>query len=132
MDALVTALSPIERVPWTEGALVRGCLGRWGNDLPAPHLMGGSWVWEWGGLCGDMYRNPYRIFRFYQKSFTLHPKTHTQDPPMPTCRNGIVLGDKDARTGAAHSTVRFGLGCEITMWVRTRDLRQDVRFRSGC
>jgi hypothetical protein len=45
--------------------------------------MGGSWVWEWGGFCGEMCGNSCGIFRFYNKSFTFHPKSHTQDPPMP-------------------------------------------------
>ena len=29
-----------------------------------------------------MYRNSYRILRFYNKSFTFHPKSHTQNPSM--------------------------------------------------
>ena len=36
-------------------------------------------MWEWDGLCCEMYRNSYRIFRIYHKSFTFHPKSHTQD-----------------------------------------------------
>ena len=39
-------------------------------------------MWGWGGFCGEMCRNSYRIFRFYNKSFTFHPKSHTQDPPI--------------------------------------------------
>ena len=49
----------------------------------------GLCVWEWDGFCGEMYRNSYRIFRFYHKSFTFHPKSHTQDPPIWLRHGGV-------------------------------------------
>ena len=49
-----------------------------------------------------MYRNSYRIFRFYNKSFTFHPKSHTQDPPIwdgvPAAKGGAE-GGSDAALG---------------------------------
>ena len=56
-----------------------------GDFGDGPMIMDGFWVWEWGGFCCEMYRNSYRIVRFYNKSFTFHPKSHTQDPPICAC-----------------------------------------------
>ena len=73
--SVLTALAHARRhVPYRASALTHFLR----PSLRARH-MGGSWVWEWGGVCGEMYRNSYRIFRFYDKSYL---KSHTQDRPI--------------------------------------------------
>ena len=95
--------------------------------------IGGFWVWEWGGFCGEMYRNSHhdRIFRFYNKSFTFHAKSHTQDPPMLASRC-----ESTSPPGAVHiseecyqkvrARVAFGWVVGYLSAVRAREF--DLRF----
>ena len=57
------------------------CILTMPETMSIERRMGGFWVWEWGAFCGEMYRNPYRIFRFYHKSFTFHPKSTPKTHP---------------------------------------------------
>ena len=91
----------------------------------------GFWVWEWGGFCSEMCRNSCRIFRFYMNSYTFHPKSHTQDPPMgqPRHRSRHLVGRRceprhrdrfrRRRLHVAHPArlpARRGVGCGCGVW----------------